>query len=60
MNIFGDDVIEEYRGGELFQNAPHPFSIVDAAYQLVTNTRENHCIVATGESGSGKNCSHYF
>ncbi|KAI6647634.1 Unconventional myosin-Id isoform X5 [Oopsacas minuta] len=58
MKIFGDDVIETYKGSELFQNAPHPFSIADAAYQLVTKTRDDHCIVATGESGSGKECSN--
>ena len=56
MSIFGDDVIEEYRGSELFQNPPHPFSIADAAYQLVTKTMDSHCIVASGESGSGKYC----
>ena len=62
MGIFGDDVIEEYKNSELFQNAPHPFSIADAAYQLVTKTREDQCIVATGESGSGKNQEfiHHF
>ena len=54
MKIFGDDVIEEYKGRELFQSPPHPYSIADAAYQMSTKARDDQCIVVTGESGSGR------
>ncbi|KAK0423351.1 hypothetical protein QR680_008098 [Steinernema hermaphroditum] len=39
---------------------PHIYAIADKAYQEMLNTRKSHCIVISGESGSGKTESANF
>uniref|UniRef100_A0A8C9U0S9 Myosin IG n=1 Tax=Scleropages formosus TaxID=113540 RepID=A0A8C9U0S9_SCLFO len=54
MDIYGKEVVEAYRGRELYENPPHLFSVADAAYKTMKRRAKDTCIVISGESGAGK------
>uniref|UniRef100_A0AAY5ETL6 Myosin motor domain-containing protein n=1 Tax=Electrophorus electricus TaxID=8005 RepID=A0AAY5ETL6_ELEEL len=54
MDIYGNDVIEAYRGRELYENPPHLYAVADAAYKAMKRRAKDTCIVISGESGAGK------
>merc|ERR1712142_758863 len=54
LPIYGDVIINMYRGKKRTECPPHLYSIADNAYQDMLRERENQSILITGESGAGK------
>lgn len=54
MDLYGKDVIDQYRGRELYERPPHLYAIADAAYKAMKRRAKDTCIVISGESGAGK------
>ncbi|XP_053324035.1 unconventional myosin-Ig isoform X2 [Spea bombifrons] len=54
MDLYGREMIEYYRGRELYERPPHLYAIADAAYKAMKRRAKDTCIVISGESGAGK------
>ncbi|XP_077160449.1 unconventional myosin-Ig-like [Paroedura picta] len=54
MDLYSKDMIEQYRGRELYERPPHLFAVADAAYKTMKRRAKDTCIVISGESGAGK------
>lgn len=52
--IYNPKYVKMYQNKRLGELPPHIFAIADAAYHTMLQTRQNQCIVISGESGSGK------
>ncbi|XP_034449270.1 unconventional myosin-XV isoform X4 [Hippoglossus hippoglossus] len=53
-NIYGTDVVMQYKGRALGENPPHLFAIANAAHSKMMDAKHNQVIIISGESGSGK------
>ncbi|CAL8314597.1 unnamed protein product [Arctogadus glacialis] len=53
-NIYGTDMVLQYKGHALGENPPHLFAIVNASYTKMMDAKHNQVIIISGESGSGK------
>ncbi|EDQ87051.1 uncharacterized protein MONBRDRAFT_27813 [Monosiga brevicollis MX1] len=54
FDIYGKTVVKQYEGQLIGALPPHIFAIGAGAVIAVRNTRQNQCIVISGESGAGK------
>lgn len=54
LPIYNQDVIEKYRGENLYELPPHVYAISDAAYRSMKEERVDQCVLISGESGAGK------
>ncbi|XP_041367346.1 unconventional myosin-IXAa-like isoform X3 [Gigantopelta aegis] len=52
--IYNPKYVKMYQNKRLGELPPHIFAIADAAYYTMLRTKQNQCIVISGESGSGK------
>ncbi|XP_029914219.1 unconventional myosin-XV [Myripristis murdjan] len=53
-NIYGTDMVLQYKGRALGENPPHLFAIANAAHSKMMDAKQNQVIIISGESGSGK------
>ncbi|KAK2574356.1 Unconventional myosin IC [Acropora cervicornis] len=54
LPIYSQDVIDKYRGENLYELPPHIYAISDTAYRSMKEERVDQCVLISGESGSGK------
>ncbi|KAK9965781.1 hypothetical protein ABG768_004852 [Culter alburnus] len=54
LNIYTEDLRQQYQGKEKHNNPPHIYAIADAAFCQSQNTTQENCIIISGQSGSGK------
>lgn len=48
LNIFGEDVVQQYKMREMYERPPHIFALADAAYRTMKRRSEDTCIVISG------------
>ena len=54
LPIYTSEQIKLYRERKIGELPPHIFAIGDNCYSLMKRTRQDQCIVISGESGAGK------
>ncbi|KAM4623634.1 unconventional myosin-XVB [Polymixia lowei] len=54
LNIYTEDLRQQYQGKEQQRNPPHVYAIADAAFTESQTSTQEQCIVISGQSGSGK------
>lgn len=51
--LYGRDVIEQYRGRELYERPPHLYAVADASYKAMKRRAKDTCIVISGRGSQG-------
>ncbi|XP_075067015.1 unconventional myosin-Ih [Mixophyes fleayi] len=54
LELYTQKQIEMYQGVNFIELPPHIYAIADNAYRVMCSERNNHFILISGESGSGK------
>ncbi|XP_055745511.1 unconventional myosin-XV-like [Salvelinus fontinalis] len=54
LNLYTEDLRQQYQGKEQKRNPPHVYAIADAAFSQSQSSPQEQCIVISGQSGSGK------
>eukprot|EP00614_Pseudopedinella_elastica_P024052 CAMPEP_0172622184 /NCGR_PEP_ID=MMETSP1068-20121228/118582_1 /TAXON_ID=35684 /ORGANISM="Pseudopedinella elastica, Strain CCMP716" /LENGTH=2261 /DNA_ID=CAMNT_0013430271 /DNA_START=120 /DNA_END=6905 /DNA_ORIENTATION=+ len=54
LQLYGDNVMQRYRGKAPGDMPPHPYQEAEDALQRIQNHNESQCVVICGESGAGK------
>lgn len=54
FDMYGVDVVRQYEGRLIGKLPPHIFALGNAAYSHMRMTKENQCMIVSGESGAGK------
>ncbi|GFR45863.1 hypothetical protein Agub_g7314 [Astrephomene gubernaculifera] len=53
-HLYGDHMMNQYRGVDIGDYAPHVYAIADAAYRQMRKEMKGQSILVSGESGAGK------
>ncbi|KAG6515448.1 hypothetical protein ZIOFF_025860 [Zingiber officinale] len=53
-HLYSTHMMEQYKGADFGELAPHPFAIADAAYRRMMIDGISQAILVSGESGAGK------
>ncbi|KAL0785575.1 hypothetical protein Bca101_001821 [Brassica carinata] len=53
-HLYGNDIMEQYKGSDFGELSPHPFAVADSAYRKMINEGVSQAILVSGESGAGK------
>ena len=48
LDIYGKKYVENYRGKEIYQRAPHIFALADAAHRSMKRKAKDSCIIISG------------
>lgn len=56
LDIYGKEVVADYKGREIFERPPHIFALADAAYKTMKRKYQDSCIVISGN----RNVINYF
>lgn len=59
LDIYGKEVVQAYRGRELYENPPHLFAVADAAYKAMKMKAKDTCIVISGRMRS-RHLAHFL
>ena len=54
LPIYGPERIKEHDGMYMYQLEPHVYAVAENMYRELRATRENQCVLVSGESGAGK------
>ncbi|KXZ52496.1 MYO1A protein [Gonium pectorale] len=53
-HLYGEHMMNQYRGVDIGDYAPHVYAIADAAYRQMRKEMKGQSILVSGESGAGK------
>ncbi|VVB07275.1 unnamed protein product [Arabis nemorensis] len=53
-HLYGNEIMEQYKGSDFGELSPHPFAVADSAYRKMINEGVSQAILVSGESGAGK------
>lgn len=48
VNIYGQDVVQQYKNREFYERPAHIFALADAAYKSMRRLNKDTCIVISG------------
>ncbi|XP_077292853.1 unconventional myosin ID [Arctopsyche grandis] len=54
LDIYGQNIINQYKGREMFEVSPHVFAVADACQRILRQQGKDTCVLISGESGAGK------
>jgi hypothetical protein len=54
MQVYGGEYIKKYQGKALNELPPHIYGIANETYYTLLKSKQNQCVVISGESGAGK------
>ncbi len=57
LDIYGNEIIQAYNGGDVQNMDPHIFAVSEEAFQEMVKFDHNQSIIVSGESGAGKTVS---
>ncbi|KAF6168634.1 hypothetical protein GIB67_005246 [Kingdonia uniflora] len=53
-HLYGNHMMEQYKGADFGELSPHPFAVADVAYRMMITEGISQSILVSGESGAGK------
>ncbi|KNC54116.1 myosin IE heavy chain [Thecamonas trahens ATCC 50062] len=54
LDMYSEATMDEYIGRAMYEVSPHIYALADDTYRELMSSKENQCVLITGESGAGK------